>query len=86
MFGKKPMSTAHFDGRHLHSANNLTVYIDGDKLCSFDGGRTRSVEVPAGNHEIRYLVYNDASEETYWLGPFSAHFEAGVEYDITPGK
>lgn len=80
------MSTAYFDGRHLHSANNLTVYIDDVKMCSFDGGSTCSVKVTPGDHVIRYLVYNDASEDTYWLGPFPAYFEAGVEYDITPGK
>lgn len=80
------MATAHFDGRHLHSANNLTVYIDDVKTCSFDGGRTCSVKVTPGNHVIRILVYNDASEEAYWLGPFFADFKEGMEYDLSPGK
>lgn len=81
------MSTACFDGRHLHSANNLTVYIDDEKVISFDGGtRTRDIKVTPGSHVIKYLVYNDASEDAYWLGPFQAYFEAGKEYDITPGK
>lgn len=80
------MAIAHFDGRHLDSANRLTIYIDDDEKGSFDGGRTRSVEVTPGNHIIRFLVYNDSSEEAYWLGPFSRDFEAGKEYDIAPGK
>lgn len=79
------MATAHFDGRHLNSANNLTVYIDGDKVCSYDGGSTRSVQVTPGDHVIRVLVYNDAAEDTYWLGPFPSHFEEGTEYDISYG-
>lgn len=80
------MATAHFDGGHLHSANHLTVYIDDVKTCSFEGGRTCSVKVTPGDHIIRFLVYNDSSEEAYWLGPFSRNFEAGVEYDLYPGK
>lgn len=80
------MAIAHFDGRHLHSANNLTIYIDDNEKGSFDGGSTRSVAVTPGNHIIRFLVYNDSSEEAYWLGPFSRDFEAGKEYDIRPGK
>ncbi len=79
------MATAHFDGRHLDSANNLTVYIDDVETCSYDGGSTRSVEVTPGDHVIRVLVYNDAAEDTYWLGPFSSHFEPGTEYDISYG-
>lgn len=80
------MATAHFDGRHIHYANRLTVYIDDVKKCSYDGGSTCSVKVTPGNHIIKILVYNDASEEAYWLGPFPAFFEAGEEYDLAPGK
>ena len=80
------MATAYFDGRHIHSANNLTVYIDDEKKGSYDGGSSYSVKVTPGDHVIRILVYNDASEEAYWLGPFPAHFEAGMEYDLAPGR
>ena len=80
------MATAYFDGRHIHSANNLTVYIDDEKKGSYDGGRSCSIKVTPGDHIIRILVYNDASEEAYWLGPFPAHFEAGMEYDLAPGS
>lgn len=79
------MATAHFDGRHVHSANNLTVYIDDENKGSYDGGSSCSIKVTPGDHIIRILVYNDASEEAYWLGPFPAHFEAGMEYDLAPG-
>ena len=80
------MATAHFDGGHISSTNNLTIYIDGYEICSYDGGTTCSVEVTPGDHTIKILVYNDASEETYWLGPFNVSFEAGREYDLAPGK
>ena len=80
------MATAHFDGRHVHSANNLTVYIDDENKGSYDGGSSCSIKVTPGDHIIRILVYNDASEEAYWLGPFPAHFEAGMEYDLAPGS
>ena len=78
-------ATLHFDGRHIHSANNLTVYMDGDKICSYDGGRTCSVDVKPGSHTIKVLVYNDSSESTQWLGPFDIYVEADTEYDLAPG-
>jgi len=82
---KKRMATAHFDGTGLSDANKLTVYIDDEKVCSYDGGSTRSVPVAPGDHVIRVMVYNDASESAYWLGPFSSFFEEGMEYDISYG-
>ena len=79
------MATAHFDGRHLHSVNLLIVYIDDVKVDSFYGGSTCVAQVKPGKHIMKYHVYNDATEENYWLGPFEGNFEAGVEYDIYPG-
>lgn len=80
------MATVHFEGRHLHSANTLTVYIDDVRKFSYQGGRTRSIEVAPGSHIIRISVYNDSSEAAYWLGPFPVDLEAGMEYDFSPGK
>lgn len=80
------MATIHFDGRGIHSANKLTVYIDGVKKGYYYGGSTYSVQVTPGYHEIRILVYNDAAEDSYYLGPFHATVEAGTEYDMTVGK
>ena len=79
------MSIIHFEGEHIHSANRLTIYIDDVQKGSYDGGRSRDVEVTPGDHVLRILVYNDASEETYWLGPFSIFIEAGKNYDLAPG-
>ena len=79
-------ATAHFDGRHLSDSNTLTVYLDGNRLCSYEGGTTRSVEVTPGSYTVTVKVYNDAAETADVLGPFSATFEAGKEYDIAYGK
>lgn len=79
------MATIHFHGQHLHSANELTIYVDNVKKRSYYGGRSCVVEVTPGEHTIQILVYNDASEEAYYLDPLSAYFEAGGEYDIAPG-
>lgn len=86
MHASGTMSTAYFDGRHLDSINSLTVFIDDVKVCSFGGGSTCIANVAPGKHVLKYLVYNDATEQTYWLGPFDCNFEAGVEYDIYPGR
>lgn len=80
------MTTVHFDCRHLHSANELDIYIDGVKRCTVNGGETRSVKVTPGSHTISVQVYNDAAERAYWLGPWDRYFEAGTEYDMTIGK
>lgn len=80
------MARIYFEGKHLHYANVLTIYIDDVEESSYEGGSSCSVEVTPGNHVITILVYNDASEEAYYLDPLSAHFEAGMEYDIVPGK
>ena len=80
------MTTVHFDCRHIHSANELEIYIDGVRRCTVNGGETRSVTVTPGNHTIKARVYNDAAEKAYWLGPWDRYFEADTEYDMTIGK
>lgn len=76
-------ATIYLDAEHIDSANILTVYIDNSKVCSFDGGCSRSVQVEPGHHTIRVLVYNDCSENAYWLNPLSVYCEPGREYDLT---
>lgn len=74
--------TIHFSAKSRHRVNNFTVYVDGSEKCSFDGGSSRSLKVTPGHHTIRVLVYNDSSEEAYWLNDLSADCEAYKEYDI----
>lgn len=76
-------ATIHFDARGVHHANNLTVYVDGDRKCSFDGGNTRSVKVNPGYHTIQVNVCNDSADDAYSLNPISDNFEPYKEYDIT---
>lgn len=76
-------ATVYIDAERVNSANNLTLYIDDNKVCSFDGGCSRSVQVEPGYHTIRVLVYNDCSENAYFLKPLSVYCEPGGEYDLT---
>lgn len=80
-------ATICIDGRHIPDSNELSVYVDDIKACSFYGGSTtRDIDVASGRHIIKFLVYNDASEYSYWLGPFEVDLEEGTEYDLYPGK
>lgn len=76
-------ATVYIDAKRIDSANNLTLYIDDQRICSFDGGCSRIVQVDPGYHTIQMQVYNDCSEHAYFLNPLSVHCEPGGEYDLT---
>ena len=76
------MASVTFDTRGISSANNLTVYVDNQKNCSFWGGVVKTIKIPSGHHVIWVQVYNDASESAYSLDPMEQYFESGSEYNV----
>jgi len=70
------------DATAAHYANTFTVYVDGVKECTVEGGRSKDISFSAGRHKIRVQVYNDAAERAYFLDPVEAYFEAGEEYTL----
>lgn len=75
-------ATLIIDARGAHSANEFTVYVDGDRVCKVDGGNKKQISVSAGRHVIQVQVYNDAAESAYVLDPVEEYFDANQEYTL----
>ena len=73
------------DAESAHSANAITVYLDGGRLCEINGGTTKTIKIEPGYHQITSTVYNDASETAYSLGESSGDFKANESYTLKLG-